>query len=153
MKKNLKKSKLSITFYVIACILLVYAVYSIFGSIAYLNTYFKTYGTSLGANLGDAIPYILSNSIVYLIYAILVFIGAVVYDEVRALNPANCYTKAELAAKEAEAKKKEEAKAAVEKASKKAAEAEAPVPEEDEADKAAEKEAEAETETEAKDAE
>ena len=157
MKKNLKRSKLSVTFYVIACILLVYAVYSIFGSIAYLNTYFKTYGTSLGANLGDAIPYILSNSIVYLIYAILVFIGAVVYDEVRALNPANCYTKAELAAKEAEAKKKEEAKvkAAVEKASKKAAEAEAPVPEEDEADKAAEKEAEAEaeTETEAKDAE
>ena len=107
MKKNLKRSKLSVTFYVIACILLVYAVYSIFGSIAYLNTYFKTYGTSLGANLGDAIPYILSNSIVYLIYAILVFIGAVVYDEVRALNPANCYTKAELAAKEAEAKKKE----------------------------------------------
>lgn len=114
MKKNLKKSKLSITFYVIACILLVYAVYSIFGSIAYLNTYFKTYGTSLGANLGDAIPYILSNSIVYLIYAILVFIGAVVYDEVRALNPANCYTKAELAAKaaekEAEAETETEAK-------------------------------------------
>ena len=160
MKKKLKRSKLSVTFYVIACILLVYAVYSMFSTVSYLNTYFTTYGTSIGANLGDAIPYIISNSIVYLVYAVLVFMGAVIFDAVRALDPANCLTEAEIAAKErekqqkaaakaAEAKKKEEekAKAAVEAASKKAQEkaekGEAPVEEADAEAEDAEKDGDA----------
>lgn len=112
MEKKLKRSPWSIAFYVIAAALLIHAVYTVFGTISYLNTYFSTYGSSIGANFGNAISYIFSNSLVHFIYAALAFTGAKTFDEVRKLNPDNYFSEDELAMMELAKQEKLEAKKA-----------------------------------------
>ena len=128
--KKLKSSKITIGLYVCTGIVSVSALYAIFNSITYLRNYFKTYGSSIGEHFGDALAYILNQSLSYIVFAILLFAASVVLNEVRKLNPDNYISdeemqalaaaKAEKNAKAAEAKAMKEA----EKAAKEAAKAE-----------------------------
>jgi len=123
-KKVLKKSPLTIVLYVIAAILLIYAFYMVGSTITYLHSYFSAYGSSFSKNLGTSIGYICTQSLVYFVYAIIVFVAAKIYNEVRALNDKNYLSAAEskaiLKAKEAKAEAKAAEKKA--KANRKAAE-------------------------------
>ena len=113
-KKLLKKSKFAVTLYVISGLLTLYTVYMLYSTITYLTNYFSQYGTSF--NFGTAIGYILTQCLVYLVYAILVFAAAKIYNEVRKANPDNYLSEAEskaiLRAKEAKKIAKAEKKAA-----------------------------------------
>ena len=104
-KKLLKKSKFAVTLYVISGLLTLYTVYMLYSTITYLTNYFSQYGTSFMSNFGTAIGYILTQCLVYLVYAILVFAAAKIYNEVRKANPDNYLSEAEskaiLRAKEA----------------------------------------------------
>lgn len=119
--KKLKTSKVIIGLYVCTGIVSVYALYAIFNSITYLRNYFKTYGSSIGEHFGDALSYILNQSLSYIVFAVLLFAAATVLHEVRKLNPDNYLSQEELqilAVKKAE----KEAKAAEVKADKAAVE-------------------------------
>lgn len=115
-KKMLKKSKFEIAMYVISGLLAVYTVYMLYSTITYLTSYFGQYGSSLSSNIGTAIGYILTQCLVYLVYAILTFAAARIYREVRKANPDNYLSEAEskalLRAKEAKKVAKAEKKAA-----------------------------------------
>ncbi|MDO4383608.1 MAG: hypothetical protein Q4C18_03860 [Eubacteriales bacterium] len=119
-KKMLKKSKFEITMYVISGLLAVYTVYMLYSTITYLTSYFSQYGSSLSSNFGTAIGYILTQCLVYLVYAILTFAAAKIYHEVRKANPDNYLSEAEskaiLRAKEAKKAAKAEAKVVKEEA-------------------------------------
>ena len=69
-KKLLKKSKFAVTLYVISGLLTLYTVYMLYSTITYLTNYFSQYGTSFMSNFGTAIGYILTQCLVYLVYAI-----------------------------------------------------------------------------------
>lgn len=128
--KKLKMSKVTIGIYVCTGIISVYALYAIFNSITYLRNYFNTTGSSIGEHFGDAISYILNQSLSYIVFAVLLFVSSVILTEVRKLNPENYISdeemqaiaavKAEKAARAAEAK----AMKAEEKAAKEAAKVE-----------------------------
>ena len=70
--KKLKTSKVIIGLYVCTGIVSVYALYAIFNSITYLRNYFKTYGSSIGEHFGDALSYILNQSLSYIVFAVLI---------------------------------------------------------------------------------
>ena len=76
--KKLKTSKVIIGLYVCTGIVSVYALYAIFNSITYLRNYFKTYGSSIGEHFGDALSYILNQSLSYIVFAVLLFAAAAV---------------------------------------------------------------------------
>lgn len=126
-KKMLKKSVFEIVMYVISGLLCVYTVYMLYSTITYLVSYFTQYGQSLASNFGTAFGYILTQCLVYLVYAILTFGIARVYREVRKANPENYLTAAESKAiqRAKEAKKLAKAEKKALKAEKKAAEASA----------------------------
>lgn len=117
--KKLKSSKITIGLYVCTGIVSVYALYAIFNSITYLRNYFKTYGSSIGEHFGDALAYILNQSLSYIVFAILLFAASVVLNEVRKLNPDNYISDEEMQALAA-AKAEKNAKAAEAKAMKEA---------------------------------
>ena len=94
--KKLKTSKVIIGLYVCTGIVSVYALYAIFNSITYLRNYFKTYGSSIGEHFGDALSYILNQSLSYIVFAVLLFAAAAVMHEVRKLNPDNYLSQEEL---------------------------------------------------------
>lgn len=128
--KKLKTSKVTIGLYACTGIVSVYALYAIFNSITYLRNYFKTYGSSIGEHFGDALSYILNQSLSYIVFAVLLFVASVILTEVRKLNPENYISDEEmqaiLAAKAEKAARAAEIKAmkAEEKAAKEAAKAE-----------------------------
>ena len=99
--KKLKRSKVTIGLYVCTGIVSVYALYAIFNSISYLRNYFKTYGSTIGQHFGDALSYILNQSLSYIVFAVLLFTVSVVLTEVRKLNPDNYMSAEELALIEA----------------------------------------------------
>lgn len=99
--KKLKRSKVTIGLYVCTGIVSVYALYAIFNSISYLRNYFKTYGSTIGQHFGDALSYILNQSLSYIVFAVLLFTASVVLTEVRKLNPDNYMSAEELALIEA----------------------------------------------------
>lgn len=149
--KALKRSPLSIVLYVLSAVLLVYAVYMVFSTVNYLSSYFQTYSTTIGSNLGDSFNYILTNTLSYFLYAVFLFTAGKVYDAVRALDSSNFESEADLAAKkkarEDQKKAKEDAKAKVAAEKAKAAEKKteaksAKKADEKEADKEADKDAE-----------
>lgn len=156
-KKMLKKSKFEITMYVISGLLAVYTVYMLYSTITYLTSYFSQYGSSLSSNFGTAIGYILTQCLVYLVYAILTFAAAKIYHEVRKANPDNYLSEAEskaiLRAKEAKKVAKAEKKAAKAEAKVVKEEAKAEEVSEEPKDEAAEDVKEETSEEDAKEAE
>ena len=71
--KKLKTSKVIIGLYVCTGIVSVYALYAFFNSITYFRNYFNTYGSSIGEHFGDALAYILNQSLSYLVFACLIY--------------------------------------------------------------------------------
>lgn len=71
-----KRSKNVIILYVISGIIAAYGAYMIYFSIDYVIQYYTSAGTSVSSDLASVIQYIISNSVPYFIYALIIFIGA-----------------------------------------------------------------------------
>jgi large-conductance mechanosensitive channel len=71
-----KRSKNVITLYVISGIIAAYGAYMIYFNIGYVKDYYASAGTSIASDLANVIQYIVSNSIDYFIYALIIFLGA-----------------------------------------------------------------------------
>jgi hypothetical protein len=105
-KGKLKKSKLIIALYVIAALIAVYGVYNIVIVVDYINTTAQTYDITAM----DSFNYLVSSVIHYFVFALLIYMAAVIYNGIRALDPANYLSQAEIEAKEAAKAKKAEEK-------------------------------------------
>ncbi len=85
----MKKSKIVWALYIIAALLGIVFLIMLISSIAYLHNYAASYGVGIGELGGEAISYIFSNSISYLIYGIIIFACGRVLEVVEGLrNPA-----------------------------------------------------------------
>lgn len=114
-EKKFIRSKIAIACYVIAGLLLVYTFYTIGSTVAYLASYFEAYGTTLSANFGDSITYILQSTCQPLAYTVLIFMAGYILETIRRGDLKNYMTaeelkqlaeqKAALKAAKAEAKK------------------------------------------------
>ena len=72
-KKQSGGSALSICFYVVAAIVLVIAIYTIYVSVKYVSDYAAQYGTTVSAMKGQAVSYIIGQVLPYLVYALIAF--------------------------------------------------------------------------------
>ena len=85
----MKKSKIVWALYIIAALLGIVFLIMLISSIAYLHNYAASYGVSMGELGGEAVSYVLSNSVNYLIYGIIIFACGRVLEVVEGLkNPA-----------------------------------------------------------------
>ena len=73
---EVKRSKNVIILYIISGIIAAYGAYMIYFNIAYVINYYASAGTSISSDLANVIQYIISNSVLYFIYALIIFIGA-----------------------------------------------------------------------------
>ncbi len=71
-----KKSKFVIVLYVITGIITAYGAYMIYYTINYIKDYYASYGTAVSDDLANVIQYIITNSVIYFVYALLLFTGA-----------------------------------------------------------------------------
>jgi len=85
-RKN-KKPKIVTLLYVAAIILLIVGCYMIYTSIAYVISYYSGYGMSVSSGMKDMIQYVITNSLSYFIYALLVFAAGRIYLKLNALVP------------------------------------------------------------------
>lgn len=69
-----KSSKLAVVMYVGAVVSAVIAIYMVVTSVSYINGYAASYGMGFGDMWADGIQYILTNSVSYIVYA-LVLLG------------------------------------------------------------------------------
>ena len=96
MKKNgktangMKRSKLSITFYVFAALSALYFLYSVVSTWSYLGSYYASAGLSVTDDLSTAIGYVISGSFSFLITTVMMFGIAVIYDQLCKLNASKC---------------------------------------------------------------
>ena len=115
-EKKLTKSPVVIALYVISALLLVYCVYLVASTVAYVISYYSSY--SMSPAFGETLNYVLQSVYQPLTLTVVVFAAAKILNEVRALNPAYYATEEEIAAAKAakkaaksvnvEAEKKEE---------------------------------------------
>ena len=82
----MKKSKIVWALYIVAALLGVLFLIMLITSISYISNYAASYGVSIGELGSEAIGYIFSNSVSYLIYGILVFASARVLDVLEAIR-------------------------------------------------------------------
>lgn len=94
-EKKLRKSPVTIILFVLAAIMLIYALYLVGSTIAYIVNYYAQYGMS--PQLGESVGYVLQSTYQPLGLAILIGAAGFILKEVRALNPANYVTKEEIA--------------------------------------------------------
>lgn len=92
MKKTGKKKypKGTVIMNIVAVFLIIYSIIATFKSIKYLKQYFSNYGVNVKQNIGDCIPYIMTNVVVYLIYAGLFIAAGLIYKEVKIINANRC---------------------------------------------------------------
>lgn len=79
---NGKMSKLALIMYIAAGVLGAIFIYMFIYAINYINNYITSYSMSFGDMWKDAIQYIVSSSINYLVFALLLFIGGKTLDTV-----------------------------------------------------------------------
>lgn len=104
-EKKLRQSPVVIVLYVFAVLGLAYSCYLIGNTVSYINSYYDSYGMT--AETSEIITYVLQTVFQPLMLSVLAFAGAVILNEVRALNPANYASDDEIAqAKAAKAAKK-----------------------------------------------
>ncbi len=98
--KKLRKSPIVIALYVIGILGLIYSFYVVGTTLAYISSYYKSYGMSPG--FGESFKYVLQSAFAPFMTSVLVLAVAYILNEVRALNPAYYATAEEIAeAKEA----------------------------------------------------
>lgn len=85
-----KQSKFVVVLYVITGILTAYGGYMIYYTIGYIKDYYTSYGTSVSDDLANVIQYVITNSALYFVYALLLFTGARILKRVLDMknNPA-----------------------------------------------------------------
>lgn len=121
-EKIFQRSPMTIVCYVLAVILLIFAIRQMVDSWATIKDYYSAY--EMGSNTVDNILYMIQSSIASLTFAFVAFISGFIISEIRKGNPDNYKTKEEiLAAKEAKKLAKAEAKAKTDTAEKPAADA------------------------------
>lgn len=76
------RSKNVVMLYVVSGIIAAYGAYMIYFNIAYVRSYYASAGTSISSDLANVIQYIISNSVLYFIYALIIFIGARILKKV-----------------------------------------------------------------------
>jgi|GEM_PF-4078525 len=81
MKPDTAKSKFVIVLYAIAAALTVYGGYMIYYTIKYIISYYSSYGSS-STDAGSVIQYVISNSVLYFVYALLLFTSAKILKRV-----------------------------------------------------------------------
>lgn len=81
--KGASSSKLVIVLYVIAAIMAAMFIYATITSIQYIISYAASYGVTAAAMMGQGIQYVLTSSISYLAYAVIIFAGAKVLAAVK----------------------------------------------------------------------
>ncbi|MBQ0079602.1 MAG: hypothetical protein KBS66_06925 [Eubacterium sp.] len=79
----MKKSKLTIALYVVAAIMGLLFLYLFVSSYAYIRSYAISYGMTVGDMGFEAIQYIISNSVAYLVYGVGLFALAQIWEAVR----------------------------------------------------------------------
>lgn len=114
-EKKYIKSTLVTVLYVVAIVVLAYAVFQLVSTVVAIADYGKQAGQAVPFK--DAFNALLQAAFQPLVSAVLVFVGAKIYDAVRILNPKNYATEAELLAAK---KAKEDAKNAKAQAKQKA---------------------------------
>lgn len=72
----MKKSKIALVLYIVAALLGVMFIYTVISNVSYVSSYASGYGMSISDMLGQAISYVLTNSLTWLVYGILVFASA-----------------------------------------------------------------------------
>lgn len=87
------KSKLVTACYVVAIIALLFAVYAIFSTVAYLVSYSKAYG--MPVKFADIIKYVLQGGVLPIAVAFFSFVLGRILQEIRLLNP-DYYVEAEV---------------------------------------------------------
>lgn len=88
--------------YVISVILLLIFVFMLIGNIGYIRNYIASYGMSVSDMVMESIQYVVTNSLSYLVYAVLVFCAAKVISIVSCKGAA--YDSAEVASSAADIK-------------------------------------------------
>lgn len=68
-----KSSKLVTVMYVAAALMAAMFIYMAVSAVTYINNYAASYGLGFGDMLGDGIQYILSSSVNYLVYGLILF--------------------------------------------------------------------------------
>lgn len=81
--------------YVISVILLLIFVFMLIGNIGYIRNYIASYGMSVSDMVIESVQYVVTNSLSYLVYAVLVFCAAKIISIVSCKNAA--YDSAEVA--------------------------------------------------------
>jgi len=76
IKEGKPRSKLVIILYAISGILVIYGGYMVYYTINYIKSYYSTTTTSISDEMTGVIQYIVTNSIIYFVYALLIYIGA-----------------------------------------------------------------------------
>lgn len=71
-----KTSVLVVVLYVIAAILAGVFCWMLYASIQYINSYMASYGMSFADMASDSVQYVMSQSLNYLIYALIIFVLA-----------------------------------------------------------------------------
>lgn len=116
--KKFRKSPIAIACYVIAALLMVYTLFTLKSTVAYIVGYLGSYGMTIMDNFGDSVSYILTAVVQPLVLTIVVFMAGYILEEVRSLNPDYYYTDAEWAAKKEAKAAAKAAKAAAKEAAK-----------------------------------
>ncbi len=88
-KKDTNLSKLTITLYVIAAIVLLYGVYAFASGLSYLSNYYRAYGLTLASSFGETLKFLFNNTALYIVYAVLLYASGRIYEKVRFLVPAD----------------------------------------------------------------
>lgn len=84
MKKNF--TKLTLACYVIAGIGAVYGLFKLYAAYAYLNSYFGAYGASISSALGDAVSYMLQQTMPAIAFAVIMFMLGTINDKLDAIQ-------------------------------------------------------------------
>lgn len=75
-KDGKNRSKFVIGLYGVAGLLTGYGAYMVYYTIAYVKDYYSTATTTISDDLASIIQYIVTNCLLYFVYALIIFVGA-----------------------------------------------------------------------------
>lgn len=76
----------TIALYVLAVLLLCYGVYMMYSAYDYVSQYYAYQGMDIGSNLAEAVQYMVSQSYLYLCFALLFYVAGVILQKLNDLH-------------------------------------------------------------------
>lgn len=76
----------TIALYVLAVLLLCYGVYMMYSAYDYVSQYYAYQGIDIGSNLAEAVQYMVSQSYLYLCFALLFYVAGVILQKLNDLH-------------------------------------------------------------------